>query len=117
MTPLLVALGAGLGASLRFILTTWFKQHVQRTFPWATLIINLFGSFLLGLLVGLNLPTNLYQILGIGLMGGFTTFSTFNVELLALSRNHPHQLAPYAFASYLGGPVILLLGLLCGKIC
>ena len=51
MTPLLVALGTGLGASLRFILTTWFKQHVQRAFPWATLIINLLGSFLLGMLV------------------------------------------------------------------
>lgn len=114
MTTILVGLGAGLGASCRFLLTSLFKKYFHHPFPWATLLINLSGAFFLGLLVGLKLPNNLYQILGLGILGGFTTFSTLNVELLTLKRNHPFLLAPYALVSYIGGPLLLFLGLLLG---
>ncbi|GBG95674.1 putative fluoride ion transporter CrcB 1 [Ligilactobacillus salitolerans] len=112
MSIILIGLGAGLGASLRFLATTLIKQHTKQNFPWATLLINLSGAFLLGILVGLQIPTLLYKILGIGLLGGFTTFSTLNVELLTLRRNKQLEVVPYALATYLGGPLALFGGLL-----
>ncbi|GAW62852.1 CrcB family protein [Ligilactobacillus acidipiscis] len=50
MSLILIGLSAGLGASLRFLVTTMIKQHTKQIFPWATLLINLSGAFLLGIL-------------------------------------------------------------------
>lgn len=114
MSLIQIGLSAGLGASLRFLVTTMIKQHTKQIFPWATLLINLSGAFLLGILVGLQITTYLYTILGIGLLGGFTTFSTLNVELITLRRNKQFEVIPYALATYLGGPIALFGGLLLG---
>jgi CrcB protein len=86
-----VALGAGLGGALRYLVAGWAAQRWGAAFPWGTLLVNLSGSFLLGLLLALSLerdliPPGLRLFLGMGLLGGYTTFSTLSWESLALAQ-------------------------------
>lgn len=84
----IAAMGA-LGAVARHLCGLWVKANVDLAFPLATLLINGLGSFLLGLLAGLAssglIPEHLRGPLAIGLLGSFTTFSTFSLETLALA--------------------------------
>ncbi len=91
MTPLifvLVALAGGLGAASRLLLDGIIRTRVSSTFPWATIIINVTGSLLLGLLAGLaagHLVSDAsYAIIGAGFLGGYTTFSTASFETVRL---------------------------------
>lgn len=91
MTPLLflvVALAGGLGAVARFALDTGIRAWLGTRMPWGTLVINLSGSFLLGLLVGSvvsgTLPSEWQWALGTGFLGGYTTFSTASFETVRL---------------------------------
>lgn len=88
MTPLLVALAGGLGAGARFVVDGLITEHGRRSLPVATLLINVLGSMLLGVLAGWLGTGDLAAraILGVGLLGGFTTFSTASVELVRLLR-------------------------------
>lgn len=82
MIVLAVAVGGAAGALLR-----WLASHLNGTVPWGTLLVNLLGSFGLGLLVGYDLPGTVIapQPLNVGiatgLLGGLTTFSTLMVEV------------------------------------
>ncbi|MDF1605037.1 CrcB family protein [Nocardioides sp. YIM 152315] len=76
MTPLLVALGAAAGASLRFLLGTRY----DRTWHRGTFVANVLGSFLLGLFSALALSGHAFALLGTGFCGGFTTYSSFAVQ-------------------------------------
>ena len=94
MTPLLfvaVSLAGGLGAALRLALDGAVRARVRTTLPVGTLLINVLGSLLLGLITGLTLalwlPEAWHLVLGGGLMGGFTTFSTASVETVRLARD------------------------------
>lgn len=83
----LVACGGALGACGRFVLSTWL--FVPGAFPWPTLVINVVGSFSIGLVWGLGLQQSWFELWGryllvVGLLGGFTTFSAFSLEALAL---------------------------------
>lgn len=88
MLPLLcVFLGGGLGAVLRFLVSSSLSGNVL--FPWATLLINVVGSLAIGLAAGLGQPHAWFQEWGrylivTGLLGGFTTFSAFSLETVAL---------------------------------
>ncbi len=81
----IVALGGAIGAGLRYAVGEWISSD---TFPYATLSVNLIGSFLLGILaIGLaqNLvSTNVALLLGTGVLGAFTTMSTFSVETVEM---------------------------------
>lgn len=77
MTPLLVALGAGLGAVLRFALATYADRP---DFPLGTWVANIAGSFVLGLLSGLVLGPETLALIGVGLCGGVSTYSSFAVQ-------------------------------------
>ncbi len=77
MTPLLVALGAALGAPLRYAIAT--ALDLER-FPYGTLLVNVVGSFLLGLFVGAGATGHWLAFLGTGFCGGFTTYSAFAVQ-------------------------------------
>lgn len=82
---LLIALGGGLGAVSRYGAGVWAGAAFGVRFPYGTLIVNVAGCFLLGLLMHVSLATNLVSpatraALGIGLLGGLTTFSTFGYE-------------------------------------
>ena len=81
MTVLLVAAGGVVGVVARYALGTTVTHD---TLPWVTVAINVVGSFLLGLLtaVGTGLAPEVRTALGVGLLGGFTTFSTFSVDVL-----------------------------------
>ena len=81
----LVALGGAFGAALRYAVSEFLTSD---TFPYATLSVNLVGSFLLGILtVGLAqnlLTSNMALLLGTGVLGAFTTMSTFSVETIQM---------------------------------
>jgi fluoride exporter len=76
MTPLLVMIGAAVGAGLRFEIASRLDGH----FPTGTFVVNVVGSFLLGLFSGLALGAQPLALLGTGFCGGFTTYSAFAVQ-------------------------------------
>lgn len=86
----LLALAGGLGAVSRFVLVEWIAVRWRGTLPWGTILINLSGSLVLGLITGLAmghlLPETWRLILGTGFLGGYTTFSTASVETVRLLR-------------------------------
>jgi CrcB protein len=85
MTVLLMALAGGLGAGSRYGLDAWVRPRVSDRLPWPTLLINVTGSFALGLLVGLGTDSTWLTIGGTGFLGGYTTFSTASVETVQLA--------------------------------
>lgn len=84
MTPLLIALAGGLGAASRLVIDGVVRPRLPSTFPWATVLINVTGSFALGLLIGLGAGDRWLQIAGTGFLGGYTTFSTASIETAGL---------------------------------
>ena len=90
MTPalfVLLAIAGGIGAVLRFMLDGAVRRAVGGRWPWGTALINVSGSFLLGLLTALagrGLPPEVLLVLGTGLLGGYTTFSTAAYETVRL---------------------------------
>ena len=85
----LICLGGAIGTGARYAVAVWMARTVGTAFPYGTLLINAGGSFLLGLLMQLSLSTGMISadmrlIIGTGILGGFTTYSTFNYETLAL---------------------------------
>lgn len=96
-----VALGGACGAGARFLLSTWF--FVPNQFPWPTLMINIAGSFGIGLLWGLFGQQIWFEDWGryflvVGLLGGFTTFSAFSLETVGLVEGD-RALAAFAYVS------------------
>ena len=117
-----VALGGGIGALLRYQagrLTTWVMGvQAVTTFPWATLFVNVLGSLAMGLLAGwlARQPAGAEQmrlLLGVGLLGGFTTFSAFSLEMMMLMDRGQHALAfVYGSISVMAGISALYMGLI-----
>lgn len=90
-TLLVVALGGGIGSALRFIVSKAVSENMDGTFPYPTFAVNIAGCLLIGLFYGLSSRGSLggnsvKMLLTTGLCGGFTTFSTFCNENLALLR-------------------------------
>ncbi len=93
MTPWLglgVALAGGVGAVLRLVVDGAIRTRWASRFPWATVVINVSGSFVLGCLDGFHLSGHLTStsttLLGTGICGGFTTFSTATFETVRLAQ-------------------------------
>lgn len=89
MTPLLVALGAAVGAPLRFVVAS----RLDGRLPWGTLAVNVLGSALLGALSAAALSGDARALLATGFCGGFTTYSAFAVQAHGLG---PRRGAAYA---------------------
>ena len=110
MIYLAVMIGGGLGSLLRFLISSF------GFLPFATVFINIIGSLILGFLTFFfldrpEIPPELRFGLTAGFCGGFTTFSTFSVEVYAMvSDNHIGQAAFYVLASFLGGLLAVALG-------
>ena len=106
---LLVVVAGGLGAGVRFVVDGLIRSRVRTAFPWATTIINVSGSFALGLVIGATLsnllPPEFAVVLGTGFLGGYTTFSTASYETVQLIRQR--RLA----ASLVSGVLMLVLSL------
>ncbi|MEV0896689.1 CrcB family protein [Actinoplanes sp. NPDC049802] len=104
MTVLLVALGAAVGAPLRYLTDRVMRARFGDALPWGTLTVNVAGSFLLGLLLGLPLPAGTVALLGTGFCGALTTCSTFSWEILSLTRRSEIAAAAgYALLSITAG--------------
>ncbi len=81
---LLVAGGGAMGALCRYLVGLAALSKLGEGFPWSTFIVNVVGSFLMGVLVGLGMNSSQRAFLafGVGFLGSFTTFSAFSVETL-----------------------------------
>jgi CrcB protein len=94
---LLTLLAGAAGAVARFLLDSSIKQRWSSPFPWATVLINVSGSLLLGILAGLVLfhgqPTTWQTVVGTGFCGGYTTFSTASFETVRLVQQGRRLLA------------------------
>jgi CrcB protein len=93
VTVLLVALGAAVGAPLRYLLDRTVQSRHDSAVPWGTLTVNVVGCLVLGVLVGLPVPAPLAALLGTGFCGALTTYSTFGYETLRLLQNRTYTLA------------------------
>ena len=114
---LLVATGGATGAVGRFLVSLLVRSSGAGGFPWATFGVNLAGCLLMGLLIGwlLRLPGTseaVRQFGGVGVLGGFTTFSAFSLELFQLiERRDMWPALTYAGGSLLGGLIACAIGL------
>jgi CrcB protein len=99
---LLVTLGVGVlggvGAVARFLLDGAVAGRAGRDFPYGTLVVNVLGSFALGVFVGAALSGDAYRVAGTGLIGGFTTFSTWAFESHRLGEDAELGLGAFNFA-------------------
>jgi fluoride exporter len=117
-----ICAGGAFGTGCRYLLSTWLTRALGPVFPWGTLAVNLIGSFLLGVImeVGLNsslLSPTVRWTLGAGVVGGFTTYSSFNYETMQLVQGEDNGLALLNVgATLLGCWVTGLLGLWVGRL-
>jgi fluoride exporter len=110
-----VALGGFFGAMSRYGVGLVIKKKYPSDFPFATLFVNLLGSFLLGLIIGANTDDTLRLLLGTGFMGAFTTFSTFKLENIQLHAKRKIKVAVlYLAISYTCGILLAFLGIWLG---
>jgi len=107
---MLVAIGGMIGANARFLVANWSVERFGREFPYGTLIVNLSGSFLLGVLgtliaerFGGNRTAS--HLLATGYLGAYTTFSTFSVETLALVQHARYRAALANILISVGGGI------------
>ena len=104
MTVLLVALGAAIGAPLRYLIDRTVQRAHDSVFPWGTFAVNVTGSLILGVLVGGALSQPVLAVLGTGLCGALTTYSTFGFETVRLFEQRARFYAvAYAIASIVAG--------------
>ena len=123
MMNMILAVGAGgaIGAVGRFMVGRAMLRLMGPGFPWGTLCVNLTGSFIIGVSVTLlasrySLSHSWQGFLVVGVLGGFTTFSAFSLEVgLMLERHEITQAALYAGGSLIFGVVALFLGLYAGR--
>ncbi len=97
MTGLLVALGAGVGAALRFLTA----HHLDARVPWGTLAVNVLASFVLGLCSGLSVEGHTLALVGVGFCGGLSTYSAFAVQT--------HGRGPVHGTAYAAATIVLAL--------
>src|SRR5438552_3009161 len=86
-----ICLGGAVGTGARYLLSGWVLAFAGPAFPWGTLAVNVAGSFLLGIITQVSLTSRLLNptlrlALSAGVLGGFTTYSTFNYETIAYLR-------------------------------
>ena len=117
MLYLIVFIGAGIGGALRHGVNVGAARLFGYGFPFGTLIVNVLGSFLIGLMAGWfafrpGVPQDLRLFLTTGILGGFTTFSAFSLDAaLLIERNAYALAAAYVLGSVTAGLVALFLGL------
>lgn len=93
-----IGLLGGAGAIARFLLDGIVSERVGREFPYGTFAVNLLGSFLLGVVVGAALSHDAYRLVGTGLIGAFTTFSTWALESHRLGEDGRLRIGAVNFA-------------------
>jgi CrcB protein len=113
---LLVLLGGAAGAGLRYETGRLALRQFGPGFPWGTLLVNLLGGLAMGVLVGFMAGEGMtsrpaWFLLGVGVLGGFTTFSAYSLDLfLMLQRGQAGLALAYGAGSALGALAFLALG-------
>jgi CrcB protein len=114
---LMVAVGAIFGVLGRAILSKKIDKEKRSAFPIATFMINMIGCFVLGIVVALPLDPHILLMLATGLIGTFTTFSTFNVENMNLLRKKRYALLlSYTGSTYVFGILLIYTGMAVGHL-
>ncbi|WP_313479405.1 CrcB family protein [Microbacterium sp.] len=117
MSPLVLALAAacgGLGAAARYLIDIGIAGIARSRFPWGVMVINVTGSLLLGVVVGM-LPGSAF-VVGTGFLGGYTTFSTAMIDAVSLWRDGARRAAVVDVVGMLVlSLVAALVGLACGS--
>ena len=106
---LMIGIGGFLGAVTRYFISS--KMNAQKRIPKGTLLVNLTGALLIGIILGLGLPLWVTMLLVSGFAGALTTFSTMNKELIELWGNdEKHNAILYLLLTYGGGIALAALG-------
>lgn len=114
---LLVMAGGAVGSAMRFLLGRWTGHMLGLAYPWGTLAANILGGFLMGLLAASQARfgsggEQARLLLGVGVLGGFTTFSSFSLEtMLMIERGQMLMALAYVLASVIGAVGALALGM------
>lgn len=120
MIYLLAALGGALGALARWGVATALP-HARGAWPWATVFVNVTGCLVIGALLAVLLarfPTSPWMrpFFAVGVLGGYTTYSTFAVDAVQLARaGHGGLAVGYVLVSVVGGVLAVVVGLLAGR--
>lgn len=117
----LVALGGGVGASLRYMVGIASLRSFGPVFPYGTMIVNVLGSFIMGLMIvaiarRFEASASLQLFLATGVLGGFTTFSAFSLDALnLLEKGATNAAFAYIALSVAGALLACFLGLIVGR--
>jgi CrcB protein len=106
-----VALGGAIGSVGRYLLAGWVGRQLGAEFPWGTLAVNVIGGLAMGLLIEVtaqswSVSPAIRAFLAVGVLGGFTTFSAFSLETVALFERGEHAAA----LAYVAASVVLSVG-------
>ena len=121
MRLLLVLAGGALGSGGRYLVSVWMAQRFGGAFPWGTLTVNLAGCFLIGLIATLadefgRIGAGTRVFLVVGVLGGFTTFSSFALEAWRLAEtDHELRALIYVGGSLALGLTAAVLGTIVGR--
>ena len=121
--PIAVSLGAIAGSLSRYYLSIWLAQRFGTGFPYATLFVNLTGSFAMGLLTTLVLERTLLispeirLLIAVGFLGSYTTFSTYELDSISLIRDSQlNEAFIYWLGSAVLGSIVLYLGIIAARL-
>ena len=113
---ILVMLGGAVGSAMRYQVGRFALQQVGPGFPWGTLAVNLIGGLIMGLMAGMfmnhgSAERPLWLLLVVGLLGGFTTFSAFSLDLfMMIDRGEAFAASAYLAVSVAGSLALLAIG-------
>lgn len=92
---LMIGLGGAAGSVARYLVSTWIQRRSRSGFPWGTFVVNATGSFLIGVVFGAfdhgAYSGDALTLMVAGVLGGYTTFSTYSVENANLLENHRYR--------------------------
>jgi fluoride exporter len=119
---LLVATGGAIGAAARYLAGLWIAARLGASFPWGTFFVNVTGSFLIGIVLvlveGDTLPAGARLFFAVGILGGYTTFSSFSYETLQLLAGGGNVVGPVllnTLGQLLAGLLAVYLGVVVGR--
>jgi CrcB protein len=120
LKTLILLAGGALGTLARYALSGYVQSRSEQLFPWGTLSVNLVGCLVIGIMWGIfeesDIPPTLRTFIFIGLLGGFTTFSSFALETLNLLRDGQWKMALLSvLLNNVGGLVLAFAGLVLSR--